>query len=968
MKTIFLIILCTFSVGVFSQNSTGKVVDEKNLTLPGVNILNVATGAIATTDLEGNFSIQASPNQVLKFTMIGFETQSLRASNSLAVIMKETVNVLSEVVVVGYGTKKAGSVTGSVSQVKSDEILKNPAQSAIQAIQGKAAGVNIVANDEPGAVPNIIIRGLGTVTGASAPLYVIDGVETNGLNGLSSNDIATIDILKDAASLSIYGQKGANGVVFITTKKGKKGAIKVAIDSYYGIKNISKKVKLADGYRYAYYNNTALGSSAFFNLNPTVNTNWLDEITTTGEVSNNAFSLSGANDDASYYLSASNYREKGILIGSEFNRTNVTTSNEFKFFENKVKVTQFLNFTNQSNSPKPLHAFTEAYKQAPIMPVYNPDGSYAQPFVNPDGNNDVNGIRYNNVANPVQLINDVNNGVRNILLTGSLGLELKLTNNLKFNSRYGGNFGNTKSYSFANNRYAVSTNYNTLTQNRSSYYDYNFDNFFTFERKFNKHNLNVVLGMSKSQTGNSEYLTATRFNVPEQSNYWSLDFSTNNTNVNPGATVGNRQSTPVINIAYFTRLDYDYDGKYLATITVRREGISSYQAQKRFDYFPSISSGWVISKEDFMEDSKIFNYLKIKGSYGQVGNGRGSYALNTVNFTVGQNNYPFGSSQSIFPGSTQAYEVDPNLTWEKMSEFDFGLDFRTLNNKLSGTVDVYNRKNTNVVLPTNLPAVIAPGQVYQNVGTVTNKGLELTFNYKHKINDNWSYDLGLNGAFNDNKLSEVTSPYFQNLTGGNLGNGVDVKQVIVGESLGSFYVYQQTGYNSDGYFEYGPQKVTAGSYLPKYTFGLNFNLNYKKFDFSLSTYGVAGNKIYNGKKAQRFGNENIEYDLLNSFYTPSTPNATNPKPFNDVPPALSYYVEDGSYLRINNITCGYTFPKVWNKIDKLRVYATTTNPFTFTKYTGYSPEISGATLGGAGIELDAYPTNRTVVFGVTMNF
>ena len=287
---------------------------------------------------------------------------------------------MQEVVLIGYGTKKAGAITGSVSQVKAADIVRTPAQSAIQAIQGKAAGVNITTNDEPGQNPTIRIRGLGTITGARDPLYVIDGIETNGLNGLNPNDIAAIDILKDASSLAIYGQKGSNGVILITTKKGKQGAIKVSYDAYYGQKFIQQKVDMADSYRFAYYNNAALGLSSYFNFNQPYNTNWLDEITGTGEVISNNISLSGASDNASYYFGASNYKEKGILNGSEYERTNVISKTEFKLYEGKIKVTPFFNLSIDNNTPKPLSAFTNAYRQAPIMPVKYDNGRWAGPF------------------------------------------------------------------------------------------------------------------------------------------------------------------------------------------------------------------------------------------------------------------------------------------------------------------------------------------------------------------------------------------------------------------------------------------------------------------------------------------------------------------------------------------------------------------------------------------------------------
>lgn len=307
-----------------------------------------------------------------------------------------------------------------------------------------------------------------------------------------------------------------------------------------------------------------------------------------------------------------------------------------------------------------------------------------------------------------------------------------------------------------------------------------------------------------------------------------------------------------------------------------------------------------------------------------------------------------------------------------MKEIDFGVDFRVLNNKLSGSIDVYDRKSENVILPVALPSVLSPDLVTLNTGTVSNKGLELSLNWKQEINDNWKYSVSGNISFNKNELTNVNNAYFSNFIGGSINNGQWTKQVLVGEALGSFYVYDVTGIDGDGNFTYSDERVVAGSYLPTYTYGLNFTLNYKKFDFSVDTYGVGGNKLYNGKKAQRFGGENVEYDVLNNFWTPSNPNAANPRPFNEVPRSSTYYIEDGSYLRINNITLGYTFPKFFDQIDKVRLYATAINPFIFTKFSGYSPELSGNNnadpLGSAGIELDAYPTNKTFLLGLNVSF
>ncbi|TRW27363.1 SusC/RagA family TonB-linked outer membrane protein [Flavobacterium zepuense] len=893
-------------------------------------------------------------------------------------------NEMTEVIVVGYGTKKAGAITGSVSQIKAADIIRTPAQSAIQAIQGKAAGVNIVTNDEPGAQPTIRIRGLGTITGGQNPLYVIDGIETSGLNGINPSDIATINILKDASSLAIFGQKGSNGVVIITTKKGKKGEIKVNYDGYYGQKFIQRKVDMADSYRYAYYNNTALGSSSYFNFEQPYNTDWLDEITETGQVLSNSVSLSGAGDNASYYFGASNYQEKGILSGTEFQRTNIISKNEFRLLNDKLKISPFINISIAKNTPKPLSAFTNAYKQSPIMPVKYANGRWAGPFVNELGVNDITGDKYNNVANPVAQLYYANQEDKNTTVIGAVNAELELASFLKFNSNFGATANWGKGYTFTptsdiwlsqnptEDVDTFNTYSNALEQRRSTSYRWNWDNFVTFNKTFaENHNLTVVAGLSRTTFGISEFLNSTRYDVPSQANYWNLNLSSNNTEIAPGLVTQNSTATPIVSVAYFGRAEYDFKGKYLLSASIRREGVSAFEENKRFATFPSVSAGWVLTSEDFMQDITLLNTFKLRGGYGEVGNGYTNRSLNQVLFGGGYN-YPFGPDQAINPGSSIPNQVDSSLTWETMKEVDLGFDFAMLRNRLTGTFDYYSRKADNVILPIAVPPVLSPGTVPLNAGAVTNKGVEVSLKWQDAIGADFNYWVGGNFSHNKNELKEVYNPLFGEYTGGGLGNGQYTKQVLVGQPLGSFYVYDVTGYTNDGSFTYSDQRVVAGSYIPKITYGLNLGATYKNIDFSVDAYGVGGNKIYNGKRAQRFGGENIESELLDSFWTPSTPNAVNPKPSNDVPRASTYYVEKGDFLRINNITLGYTLPKFFEKIDKVRIYVTAVNPFLFTKYSGFSPEVvgdnSGDPLGTAGIELDAYPTNKTFLFGLNVGF
>lgn len=928
-----LLLFTSVSSQLYAQGIAGKVSDEDNLPMPGVNVTTPNSNVSTVTDFDGNFSINVPAGTLLKFSMVGYETLSAAAASTMQVKLKTASKALEEVVVIGYGTRKKGAVTGSVAQIKTEDILRTPAQSAIQGIQGKAAGINIVTNDEPGAKPSIVIRGLGTVLGKRNPLYVIDGVETDGLNNLNSNDIATIDVLKDAASLAIYGQKGSNGVIVVSTKKGK-GDMSVSYDAYYGQKSILTKVKMADSYRFAYYNNTALGNPTYFNFVQPVNTNWLEEITRTGEVTSNSIAVSGGSEKGNYYLGLGHYRERGILVGTDFKRSNITSRNEYKLSD-KFKVSSSMNLAVVDNQPKPLSAFTNAYKQSPIVPVRYANGRFGAPFVNTTtGLGDMTGDVINNVGNPVAQLANHHEKNKNLMIFGALNAELRLLKDLTVTTNFGATADWAKGYTFTPNReiwlaqnpskpiedYATDRPQdpiNTLQQRRTDSYNWNWDDYLTYKKSFGEHDLTVVAGISRSTKNNSESFDALRYNVPAQSNYWTLDFSDENDEIST-QTIHNYHTTPIVSLSYFGRLEYAFKNRYLLSATVRREGISIYQESQRWGTFPAASVGWIISNEDFMKNASFINNLKLRGGYGEVGNGDGG-SFNAVGFS--SNAYPFGDPTISQPGTYVRNAVDKNLTWETMQEFDFGLDFTVLQNRLSGTFDYYSRKSKDLILEVTPPYVLSEEQTFANTGAVTNKGIEASLRWDDTISRSFKYWIGGNYSRNQNEVSEINNIYFSNNITGNLGNGVSTKLVRLGEPLGSFYVFEQIGYDADGKPIYRDldgdgrltdkgDRVNAGSYVPKFTYGLSVGFNWKGVDFSVDTYAVGGNKVYNGKKAQRFGGENIEYDLLDDFWTPSNPNAENPKPFNNIPRASTYYVEDGSYFRINNITLGYTLPKM----------------------------------------------------------
>lgn len=990
MKKFLMIITVLLSGGILLAQETmiqGTVTDKADgEPLIGATVVVKGTPVGTITNFDGEFSVQAAKGAVLVVSYVGYLSQEVTVpqnAGKMKIQLAQEVEALQEVVVVGYGTKKAGAITGSVAQVQSADIMKTPAQSAVQSIQGKAVGVNIVATDEPGKSPTVMIRGINTVLGGRTPLYVIDGVEATSLNGLSANDIEKMDVLKDASSLAIYGNKAASGVILITTRKGQKGSIRVNYDGNIGFKSMMKTVDMADSYRFAYYQNFATGRSKYSYDQP-YDTNWLDEITRVGMTTNNAVSLSGGEENVNYYFGFSKYTDKGILKGNDYDRTNLLSKNEYFIFDKRLKINQMVSLSLSNNSPRPLSAFTAAYKQSPAMPVKYENGKWGMPFLNTDtGLIDTSGEKFNNVANPLAMLDYNVEENKDFTLFGNVGAEIQIMKDLKFNSNFGATYYFKQGFTYTPNEDNWFTQnptateytekyYSTLEQRRTDFFVWNWDNFLTYNKKFGGHEFTGVLGMTRSTSRTEQYLSAKRYNVPPQSNYWTLDLSKNNEEQDPESLISNDNDTPLINVGYFGRVDYAYENKYLLTASLRRDGISDFQGANKWGLFPAVSGGWVISSEDFFAPlTATVDYLKLRIGYGEIGNGNACPSVNQVLFKNGAT-YPFGIGETIYPGSYVPYAVDPDLTWETTIEIGGGIDFQIIDQKLAGSVDLYNRKTDNVILPVKLPTVLSPDPVYLNAGVVQNSGIETSLTWRDKIGSDFNYKVGANFAFNKNAITKIYSSYFDKLTGGDLGNGQYTKEIHKGSPIGSFYVYDVTGFTNDGSFTYSSSRIFAGSYIPKYTFGLNLGFEYKNFEFSTDFYGVAGNKVFNGKKAQRFGGENVEMSELRNFWIPSNPdpNAKNPIPFYNTPRASTYYVEDGSFLRVNNITLAYNLPKLIKQVNKLRVFVTATNPFIFTAYSGFSPELSGADDGNplstAGIELDAYPTNRTITAGISV--
>ncbi|CAM3079099.1 SusC/RagA family TonB-linked outer membrane protein [Flavobacterium frigoris] len=975
----------------------GKVLDKNGIGIPGAILVSPTSNA--DTDFDGNFNINAKAGDLLKVTMLGFEAVSIKATaGPMSIMMLESEDTaLKEVVIIGYGTRKTIDNTAAITSLKAEEISKTKVLNASQAIQGKAAGVQVVSSDLPGSTPSVIIRGLGTALGGRTPLYIVDGMPTENINNINTNDITSYEILKDASALAIYGTRAANGVIIITTKKGKGDGVTVELESFAGFRDPLKRVKMSGSNKYSYYSNSALQTTTFSQDQP-VNTDWFDEITRIGSYTQNNISVSGSTENIKYFFSLGNYEEKAVLNGLDYNRTTFRNNNEYKI-SNKLTLNQNFSFGITNSNPKPLNAFTSAYKQSPIVPVRFPNGQYGVSFVGNDGFAGTTGSNFNNVGNPVAQLDFFNEEQKSVILQGGLKLDYEIVESLKFTSQFNGEYYTWKNYNFEDTRniwlaadpsriesqYNSTANVNLLTKGRSQYFNWNLTNYVTYNEVFGDiHDVELTAGIETSIKGAREQLTISRKNVNPNSNYWSLS------GVNE---VGNVTSyrDEVFNktklASYFGRFQYKLMDRYLLTGTIRRDGSSNFGKDYRWGTFPAFGIGWVVTKEDFMADVKGIDLLKLRGGWGKLGNQ--NVPLNNQAYSSGLSSYLGGSI--LYQGTTINSQVDPSLSWEITEETSAGIDFELLNNRLKGAFDVYDKTTTNVILNTR-PYITSgiSNSSPAHVGQVSNKGYEVSLRWDDKITDNVSYWVGGNFSNNTNKLKGLKDATLAPINGGDLSNGQFTKlldNTSIGKPLGSFYMYEYAGvdptngkmlyYTAAGttvaqdVLDANKDKKYAGSILPSSTFGITLGVNYKNFDLSLDGYGTSGAKVYNGKKAQRFSGENIEESVATNFWTVNNTTASNPAPFNQVPVASTYYLESGDFFRVNNISLGYKLPLADNGfLSYCRVYVNAINPFITQKFSGFSPELNGNgdPYGSQGIELDAYPTLRSLVIGANLKF
>jgi len=995
-KIIYLLMVALTSTGsLFAQNLSvkGVIVDKKTGEgLIGATVVQKGTSNGTITDLDGAFSLSLPKESVLAISYLGYIAQELVISNEspIRILLVSNNELLDEVVVVGYGTQKVKDMTAPISTVKGSDLTKQITSNPMSALQGKMSGVQVVNSGEPGKGPDVKIRGLGSIGDYGNPLYVVDGVFVDNINFLSSGDIEDLTVLKDASAAAIYGVRAANGVVLVTTKKGKMDQVNVSYDGYVGYQMPVNVMKLANKDQYVQMLNDANASITGYvpkvAANYPTSTDWYSQLVRNALTHSHSLDISGATEKTNYSFGGNYFYQEGIMNAkNDYERYNFRARLD-------QKVTDWLNMgfnsviSNYTKNIPNNDAFFQAFINPPVYSAYDDANTAAYPvhFGSPQ--------QYgfgNQYGNPLATAYYNNNKEDGMNLIFSAFAEFTLNPKLKFKSSYNMNYAFYKSQNYTP-QFNVGGSQGILNSNLSKTFSLTtkqiIDNLLTYTDKIGKNSFNILLGQS-TRIEKQSTLTGTAINVPgfDDQSIYLKNGSFDNRYANDGAYRYN-------GLSFFTRGTYNFNDRYLATITFRADGSSKYQ--DKWGYFPSIGLGWIMSGEEFMKEQSFFQYLKARASYGMLGNDNIPSNSSVILGTTGAGSSAiFGNT--IVTGVGAQTVVQSFLKWEVVNEFDLGFDFSIVNQKLNGSLDYYNRITNNVVFSAPIATGGGVADLLSNNGTVQNQGIELNLNWTEKINNDLSYNIGFNATTIANKvlaLNGRNTPIPGALIRGNYAT-----QTQVGYPIGSFFGYEVAGvYASEsealrdpvsqtikdaGYFKYKDQnndslindkdKVYLGSAIPWLTAGIDFGLNYKKFDMSVTIQGQFGNKILNAKRMNRdvFADANYDLNFYQNAWTPTNHSTTYPSAaaYNTsfIQQANSFFVEDGSYIRIQNIQVGYTFDKVLG-MKNLRVYVSAQRPFTYFSYSGFSPEVSGSPISN-GVDTNVYPMQAVYSVGLKLN-
>ncbi len=1009
--------------------------------LIGVTVQVKGTSVGTTTDFDGNYVIKTEMGATISFSYVGMQTREVTVtSEKLDIALLENSEVLDEVVVVGYGVQKKKLVTGATAQVKGEDIAKLNTTSPLQAMQGQLPGVSIASESgQPGSSMKVTIRGLGT-TGNAAPLYLIDGIGGD-ISTLNPADIESIDVLKDAASAAIYGAQAANGVVLITTKQGREGKTKVTFDGYYGWQSAPRKAKMLNSKQYmAIMDEQAVNSGSapidWNSLNSiwrtneegerlgVINTNWIDEMFKDNAVTQSyTIGVTGGNATSTFAMSLGYINQEGIVGGkdvSNYSRYNFRINSDHKLFDGLITVGEQASFVyvkstgigvgNQYNN-----TLRGAFGTSPLSPVYNAEGEY---------NSTVDSDWYKADGNPYgSMMLQTHNRNKNATFSGNVYAQVEPIKNLRVKTVFGAVYGSSEyrsfkpSYKFSIYDYQ---DYTSVEQNMNHSLGMTWTNTASYDFDIKEHSFSALVGMESYRYSGS-MISGKNRNLKEGFDTWPYGWISNGTAASTadGLEAAGKPHDDAHSVSYFARLGWNFKETYMVNFTIRRDGSSKFASGHRFGTFPSVSAGWNISNEKFMESTSAWlDFLKLRLSWGRVGNQNidnyqylAPVKSSNVHYFFGQYlgpNGAYGSYADVLAGNWGAY---PNrlgnfdLTWETSEQWNVGFDARMLSGRLAANVDLYIKNTKDWLVPAPILATAGCDAPFINGGNVKNKGIELNLTWNDVIGRDFSYSVGVNGSYNHNKVGSI--PTEDGMIHGDTNelydNSLEFYRAANGKPIGYFWGFKTAGIfqnrqeindwiaagngilqadpqpgdvkfvdiNNDGIID-DDDKVNLGNGMPKFNFGFNINLYWRNFDLGIVATGSAGFKIVQSYRNQTNKQSNYTTAILDRWTGEGTSNKMPRVTEQNINWQFSdLYIQDGDFLRISNLTVGYNFAPLINQkwCSQCRLYFQAQNLLTFTKYDGMDPEIGYGTKSWvSGVDLGYYPRPRTFLFGVNLAF
>ncbi|BDD01888.1 TonB-dependent receptor [Persicobacter psychrovividus] len=1004
-RGLLLLLLMVVSHWSLAQRQISGVVQmEDGFTIPGVNITLKSQPTIGTvTDLQGTFSIQAGKEDYLVFSFIGYQSQEVKVGNQskIQVTMFPDVKELDAVVVIGYGEQKERDITGSIGMVKPEALTKIPTANAAQAMQGRMAGVQVSNSTEPGGGTKVRIRGVGTVSGQSDPLYVIDGVLSTSMISVDPNDIESLTVLKDAASAAIYGNRGANGVVIIKTKSGVKGDAKFSFSGEYGVQTPMNLYEMMDTEQYKAYadelfvaNGTVRQNRWVRNDDLTHTTNWSEEMFNPAAIQRYNFSAAGGGESGNYRVSMGYTDQQGMLLETGYQRYNLSVKSSMKKGRFRLGETVLFNFSNTKRRPEQSNPGA-AIETAPQIPVYDPLNTKSHGYGVP--NEDITGTV--NTANPVYIHEKKVREAQTFGTNVSLWAEVDIVNGLTFKSNLNGsfssNFQETKNPAMDQGTALYATLLSRYNENHSWYRGIFWDNYLTYKKTFaEKHDLVLTAG-GVIQNENTAYTFHTA-----DGNRDGLETIIGGVKQTYGADKFTKRM-----LSSFGRFIYTYDGKYTINGSLRADASSQFTKENRLGYFPSISAGWTISEEAFMASNDKIDNLKVRVGYGEVGRDL-SLSDRYVAAMYPNVNYPWegGAANPNTSGHITASLPAQDLRWETSEQLNLGIDVGMFKNRLRLSGEVFQKTSRDMILSVQQMGDLGTGidadkdflgVGLKNIGSIQNQGVELSLNYDN-FEGELTYSIGGNFTYISNQATELVK------VGGKDTPIMEGNQRLeVGESMWYFFGYKTDGlYQQDqGSEDLEPlakagdvryvdtdnsgnitdaDRVNLGNSLPKYFYGMNFNMGYKGFDLSVLLEGKAGFKVFN-QNAYQLTNTTLKNnrlaELVGNTWSEENTNAEYPAIFASTASQnfSDRHLQNGAYLNIQNVQLGYNLKSLirTSLITKMRVYVSVNNAYIFTAYDGYNPDVwDTGSSAGASVEYrnNALPTPRIFMAGVQMNF